>query len=68
VKKYIDRKGYTFPVYLPASQPPREFQSSAIPTTFIISPEGKIVAKQEGMAEYDTPEVREFLQSLVKKP
>ena len=68
VKKYIDRKGYTFPVYLPASPLPQELQSSAIPTTFIISPEGMIVARQEGMAEYDTPEVREFLQSLVIKP
>ncbi|GAA4442730.1 hypothetical protein GCM10023188_42760 [Pontibacter saemangeumensis] len=67
VQKFIDKKGYTFPVYMPASEFPQEFYSSAIPTTFIISPEGKIVAKQEGMAEYDTPEVREFLQSMVKK-
>lgn len=66
VKKFIDRKGYTFPVYLPASQFPQEFYSNAIPTTFIISPEGKIVAKQEGMAEYDTKEVREYLQGLAK--
>lgn len=67
VQKFIDKKGYTFPVYMPASDFPQEFYSSAIPTTFIISPEGRIVAKQEGMAEYDTPEVREFLQSMVKK-
>lgn len=67
VKKYIDKKGYTFPVYMPASQFPGEFYSNAIPTTFIISPEGKIVAKQEGMADYDTKEVREFLQGLAKK-
>ncbi|MHC2992366.1 alkyl hydroperoxide reductase [Pontibacter sp. HJ8] len=66
VKKFIDKKGYTFPVYMPASQFPEEFYSNAIPTTFIISPEGKIVARQEGMAEYDTPEVREYLQSMVK--
>jgi thiol-disulfide isomerase/thioredoxin len=66
VKKFIDRKGFTFPVYLPATQLPREFYSQAIPTTFIISPEGKIVARQEGMAEYDTKEVREFLQKLAK--
>ncbi|MDX5436215.1 MAG: TlpA family protein disulfide reductase, partial [Pontibacter sp.] len=46
---------------------PQEFYSSAIPTTFIISPEGKIVAKQEGMAEYDTKEVRDFLESMTKK-
>lgn len=66
VKKFVDKKNYTFPVYMPASQFPQEFYSNAIPTTFIISPEGKIVAKQEGMAEYDTKEVREFLQGLAK--
>jgi len=64
VKKFIERKDYTFPVYLPASQFPQEFYSNAIPTTFIISPKGKIVAKQEGMADYNTPEVVEFLQNL----
>lgn len=66
VKKFVDRKGFTFPVYMPSGPLPQEFYSQAIPTTFIISPEGKIVARQEGMAEYDTPEVREFLQSMVK--
>lgn len=67
VKKFIDKKGFTFPVYMPASQFPEEFYSKAIPTTFIISPEGKIVARQEGMAQYDTPEVQEFLQRMVSK-
>lgn len=66
VKKFIKRKGFTFPVYMPAGQLPQEFYSQAIPTTFIISPEGKIVARQEGMAEYDTKEVREFLQGMTK--
>lgn len=66
VKKFIDRKGFTFPVYMPAGQLPQEFYSQAIPTTFIISPQGKIVARQEGMAEYDTKEVREFLQGMTQ--
>ena len=67
VKKFIDKKGFTFPVYMPASQIPQEFYSNAIPTTFIISPEGKIVAKQEGMADYNNKEVIDFLQGMVKK-
>ncbi|WP_266206197.1 TlpA family protein disulfide reductase [Pontibacter kalidii] len=67
VKKFIAKKKYTFPVYMPASQFPQEFYSTAIPTTFIISPDGKIVAKQEGMADYDTPEVVAFLQKLSLK-
>ncbi|MBB6610595.1 TlpA family protein disulfide reductase [Pontibacter sp. Tf4] len=66
VKKFIDKKKYTFPVYMPASNFPQEFYSNAIPTTFIISPEGKIIAKQEGMADYDTPEVAEFLKNMVR--
>jgi thiol-disulfide isomerase/thioredoxin len=66
VQKFIGKKGFTFPVYIPASQLPQEFSTSAIPTTFIISPEGKIVVKQEGMAEYDTPEMQEYLQSLAR--
>lgn len=67
VQKFINKKKYTFPVYMPASQFPQEFYSTAIPTTFIISPDGKIVAKQEGMADYDTPEVVAFLQNLAVK-
>lgn len=67
VKKFIDRKGYTFPVYMPLSGIPAEFQSSAIPTTFILSPEGTLVARQEGMANYNTDKMRDFLGSLVVK-
>ncbi|WP_241499029.1 TlpA family protein disulfide reductase [Rufibacter ruber] len=67
VKKFIARKGFTFPVYLPISQIPEEFNSPSIPSTYIISPEGKIVAQQSGMAEYDTPEMRNFLLKLAKK-
>lgn len=67
VKKFIDKKNYSFPVYMPASNFPQEFYSNAIPTTFIIAPDGKIIAKQEGMADYDTPEVVAFLQQLAAK-
>ncbi|MGV3540821.1 MAG: TlpA disulfide reductase family protein [Rufibacter sp.] len=66
VKNYIAKKGYTFPVYVPHSNFPPEFESPSIPTTYIISPKGKIVAKQVGMAEYDTKEMREYLLRLAK--
>jgi thiol-disulfide isomerase/thioredoxin len=64
VKKFIDRKGYTFPVYTPLSRIPPAFQSNAIPTTFILSPQGTLLARQEGMANYNTKKMREFLGSL----
>lgn len=66
VKRFVDRKGFTFPVYMPASPLPDEFYTQSIPTTFMISPQGKIVHKQVGMAEYDTPEVLKFLQDMAR--
>ncbi len=65
--EFIKKYGYTFPVYLPAGYIPDVFRSPTIPTTFIISPDGKIVSKREGMAQYDTPAFRSFLKGLAKR-
>jgi thiol-disulfide isomerase/thioredoxin len=62
--KFIERKGYTFPVYFPDGPIPYEFTSDVIPTTFIISPEGKVVVKKEGMANYNTKEFINFLKGM----
>ena len=66
VKKFVAKKGYTFPVYLPAGNIPATFQTQSIPTTFILSKDGKIAAKHNGMADYDSPKVKEFLEGLAK--
>src|SRR5688500_16752803 len=54
IVRYIDEKGFTFPVYQPSGSMPKQLQVSSIPTTFIISPEGKIEMKKVGTANYDT--------------
>jgi thiol-disulfide isomerase/thioredoxin len=66
LRRFMERKGYTFPVYLSAAPLPEMYQTSSIPTTFVISPEGKIVFKEEGMANYDTEDFRQFLYSQKK--
>ncbi len=65
-KKFVDKKGFDFPIYQLGSLMPKVFHSKAIPTTFVISPQGKIVVKRSGMAEYNTREFREFLVNLSK--
>ncbi len=62
-RSFIERKEFEFPVYQLASRRPAVFQSQSIPTTFIISPEGKILAKHSGMAKYNTEKVRSLLTS-----
>ena len=64
ISKFIDDKGFTFPVYQPATPLPKQLRVTTIPTTFIISPDGKIKSKKVGMANYDTEEMREFISAL----
>jgi len=64
VKDFMERKGYTFPVYRLATRLPDVFSSSTIPTTFVVSPAGKIVSVKKGLAKYDTESFRKFLEKL----
>lgn len=61
---FFDEEEYPWEVYQPAGNLPAVFESPAVPTTFVISPHGDIVVKQEGIAEYNTKPFRELLQSL----
>lgn len=63
-KKYINDKGFEFPVVHAAYGLNPSLQSQAIPTTLVVSPGGEIVFYQEGMSNFDTPEFREFLMGL----
>lgn len=67
VQKFIQRKGFHFPVYLLAGPLPQEFHSDVIPTTFILSKDGTIVSRHNGMANYDTSRFKNFLQELANK-
>jgi len=62
VSKFIADKQYTFPVYIAGDYMPEVLQQvGTIPTTFVISAEGKIVIKKVGTANYDTEKFRKFL-------
>lgn len=61
VREFIKRKGFTFPVYMLAGPRPAELRSGVVPTTFVISRKGIIVAKREGMAKYHTDHFKQFL-------
>jgi thiol-disulfide isomerase/thioredoxin len=65
VKDFVADKAYTFPVYTPSGNLPEQLQVGSIPSTFVIDPEGKIVSKETGAANYDTPEFKAFLEKLI---
>jgi len=59
--KYIEGKDFTFPLYLTDGPLGDQLEVPSIPTTFVVSPEGKIIKKNVGMARYNTKKFREFL-------
>ncbi|HET8865310.1 MAG TPA: TlpA disulfide reductase family protein [Gracilimonas sp.] len=62
-RDFIARKGFTFPVYSVLTKP-LIYDSSVVPTTYVISPKGDIVMEHRGMAKYDTDDFKQFLLSI----
>lgn len=65
-ERFMRRKGYTMPIYFPISGMPSMFRSQSIPTTWIIDPQGDLVATKVGMADYNHAGFREWFHALPK--
>ena len=63
-KNFVEKKEFDFPIYQLASPLPKVYESNAIPTTYVLSPEGKIVVSKSGMAKYNTKKFKRFLEEL----
>ena len=66
-RAFIEKKEYEFPVYTQVDGLPRVFHSSSIPTTFVVSADGEIVMKRQGLAQYDNEDFHRFLDGLLSQ-
>jgi thiol-disulfide isomerase/thioredoxin len=67
VESYVKNNSYTFPVFMPSGYLAEQLQVPSIPTTFVISKDGKIVMKEVGTRNYDTNKMIEFLRKQTAK-
>lgn len=63
-KAFDKRKGYDLPIYTLAGNLPSMYNSSAIPTTYVIDAAGNLRLTHEGMADYNDSEFKKFLKGL----
>ncbi|MGB5555296.1 MAG: TlpA disulfide reductase family protein [Flavobacteriaceae bacterium] len=63
-KAFDKRKGYYLPIYTQVGNLPAMYQSSSIPTTFVIDAAGNLVLSHTGIADYNNSEFKEFLNGL----
>ena len=67
VQRFITKKGYDVPVYIPQMQAPEILQSNSLPTNYIIDAKGNIIIKETGAADWNSEKVRTLLDGLLSK-
>lgn len=67
MKAFVEKRGYSFPVYKYKSETPFPFKVRSIPTTFVISKSGEIVIKETGAANWGGDKMIEIINELLNK-
>ncbi len=64
VQSFIDKKGYSLPVFTAENQSPQIFHSKTIPVTFVISKSGKIIIKETGAVNWGGSKMKGIIEQL----
>lgn len=64
--EFIQKKGFSFPVYVLSSRQPAIFSSRSIPASFLISPEGQVMMKKQGAARWDGNNVKQLIEEMLQ--
>jgi thiol-disulfide isomerase/thioredoxin len=67
VKRFMNKKGYSFPVFIQTEQAPMLLRSETLPTTFLISDKGEIKIKKLGVAAWDSDSMKKIMDGLLSK-
>ncbi|MAL60161.1 MAG: thiol-disulfide oxidoreductase [Flavobacteriaceae bacterium] len=63
--KFIQKKGYRLPIYIPQEQLPDGLETNSFPTTYLISKRGEIVIDKVGAADWDSEKTRKIIEKLL---
>ncbi|MBK9291559.1 MAG: redoxin domain-containing protein [Bacteroidetes bacterium] len=65
VDAFMKRRNFDMPVHYHRYAVPPAFATNSIPTTWIISPEGKVLMHKTGAAKWNSTSMRSFLDQLL---
>jgi peroxiredoxin len=66
VAAFMEKRGFDMPVFYHQSGVPQEFATQSIPTTFVISPEQKIVIRKTGAAKWNSSSMHQLLDEMMR--
>ncbi len=65
VTSFKQKRQYDLPVFYDRSAPPSEISARSLPTTYLLSKQGKIVIDKKGAANWNSEKVRETIDALL---
>ena len=65
-KEFMEERDYGLPVYHYRSRSRDAYSSTVVPTTYVITPDGRLALEKQGFAKYDTPDFEYFLRRLAE--
>lgn len=65
LNRFLSVKGYSFPVYIPGSEYPKEFNSGSLPTTYVIDQNGKIIMEEVGAHDWFSKSFQERIDAML---
>ena len=66
VEAFMDKHGYKLPIFYLGPKTPEALNHRALPTTFIISKDGRIVTKKTGAANWDSKATYKIFEELLR--
>ena len=67
VIKYLKENNFTAPVYIAESPISENLLPKVFPTTFLLSPKGHILKKETSTLDWNSKEINQFIDNVVKK-
>ena len=65
VQAFMQQKNYDMPIFYNENNLPNLLHSKSIPATFLIAPNGEIVIKKIGVANWNSEQVRAVLNKII---
>lgn len=65
LQRFIQKKGYRLPIYIPQEQLPDALETTSFPTTYLISKKGAIVIDKVGAANWDSEKTKAIIEKLL---
>jgi len=67
ISAFVEKREYTFPIFSSRYKSPDIFFSKSIPTTFVISKDGKIKVKETGAVNWGGDKMEQIIDNLLSK-